>query len=97
VRSRTVGWILLMLSSGLLLAQLFGPAECLLGKTWGYNGDTIWVYDGCSGEFLLGQLATSPTPSPTPAPEPQVPKPIETWGAIESQVDIFLTGEVLNR
>ncbi len=73
-------------SAGVALQRSFGTAECPLGKTWGYTGDTIWVYDGCSGEFLMGQLATSQTPSPTPAPapEPQGQQPIETWGAVES-------------
>jgi hypothetical protein len=67
-------------SAVVALQRSFGSAECLLGKTWGYSGDLIWVSDGCSGEFLLGQLATSSKPGPAP----QAQQPIETWGAVES-------------
>src|SRR4029079_2537893 len=28
-----------------------GTAACLLGKTWGYDQNSIWVSDGCSAEF----------------------------------------------
>lgn len=75
MRSGTVVWIavvastLLILpsaSAGVVLRRSSGTAECLPGKTWGYSGDVIWVSDGCSGEFLLGQLATSPTTAPAP-------------------------------
>ena len=67
-------------SAGVALQRSLGPAECLLGKTWGYSGDLIWISDGCSGEFLLGQLATSPR---TP-PASQAEQPIETWRAVEA-------------
>jgi len=41
-------------SKGIVLAKAFGEAPCLLGKTWGFDAQGIWVYDGCSGDFLAG-------------------------------------------
>src|SRR6185503_941314 len=41
-------------SKGIVLAKAFGEAPCLLGKTWGFDAHGIWVYDGCSGDFLAG-------------------------------------------
>lgn len=41
-------------SHGVLLSKSTGEAPCLLGRTWGYDDDGIWVYDGCSGEFAVG-------------------------------------------
>jgi Protein of unknown function (DUF3011) len=42
-------------SAGIALVRSFGEAACLLGKTWGYDATGIWVVDGCSGEFVVGQ------------------------------------------
>jgi hypothetical protein len=44
-------------SRGVVLAKSTGPAACLLGKTWGYDERSIWVQDGCSGEFMVGPEA----------------------------------------
>jgi hypothetical protein len=30
-----------------------GEADCLLGKTWGYDDTGVWVSDGCSAEFIV--------------------------------------------
>jgi hypothetical protein len=32
------------------------PGDCIEGRTWGYNGNnnTIWVTNGCRGEFRAG-------------------------------------------
>jgi hypothetical protein len=49
-------------SSGVVLLRSSGAAPCLLGKTWGYDQTTIWVSDGCSGDFLVGQAATPEAP-----------------------------------
>ncbi len=38
-----------------------GSAPCLLGRTWGYDDAGIWVSDGCSAEFVAGQVAAEPT------------------------------------
>jgi hypothetical protein len=42
-------------SAGVVLRRSTGEAACLLGKTWGYDQISIWVSDGCSGEFVTGQ------------------------------------------
>jgi hypothetical protein len=42
-------------SKGVVLARSAGEAPCLLGKTWGYDDKGIWVADGCSAEFVVGQ------------------------------------------
>ena len=42
-------------SKGVALARSAGEAPCLLGKTWGYDDQGIWVADGCSAEFVVGQ------------------------------------------
>jgi len=49
-------------SSGVVLLRSSGAAPCLLGKTWGYDQTTIWVSDGCSGDFLVGQAAAPEAP-----------------------------------
>ena len=41
-------------SAGVALIRSTGSAPCLLGKTWGYDDEGIWVSDGCSGEFVVG-------------------------------------------
>src|SRR6516164_6887363 len=74
-------------SAGVALQRSLGPGECLLGKTWGYDDKSVWVSDGCSGEFVLGQAApASTTPSPTaPSPgTPPEPNRIQTWGSVEA-------------
>ena len=40
---------------GVALARSTGDAPCLLGKTWGHDDQGVWVSDGCSGEFVVGQ------------------------------------------
>jgi hypothetical protein len=42
-------------SKGVALARSSGEAPCLLGRTWGYDDTGIWVSDGCSGDFVVGQ------------------------------------------
>jgi hypothetical protein len=42
-------------SKGVALMRSSGEAPCLLGKTWGYDDEGIWVSDGCSGLFVVGQ------------------------------------------
>ena len=44
-------------SAGVVLTRSMGTAPCLLGKTWGYDDDNVWVSDGCSAEFLAGRSA----------------------------------------
>ena len=69
-------------SAGIALVRATGPAECLLGKTWGYDEKGVWVTDGCGGEFVLGQVAGAIASGPPPAPAgPNKPaERIEEWG-----------------
>jgi Protein of unknown function (DUF3011) len=49
-------------SAGVLLNRSTGSAPCLLGKTWGYDQNSVWVSDGCSAEFMVGPLEQQPAP-----------------------------------
>jgi hypothetical protein len=74
-------------AAGVALLNSTGSAACLLGKTWGYDDKGVWVMDGCSGEFVLGQAAAAPgAPSAAPPTER-----IETWGEFDPG-DGFLLG-----
>jgi hypothetical protein len=58
-------------SGGVALQKATGTKPCLLGKTWGYDDAGVWVADGCSGMFVLGQAAqggggAAPAPGPGP-------------------------------
>jgi hypothetical protein len=81
-------------SAGVALQNSTDAGKCILGKTWGYDDAGIWVSNGCSGEFALGQ--TRPA-SPTAAPGPpqgkqgQPSERIESWGEFEPG-DGFLVG-----
>lgn len=77
-------------SAGVVLVKSTGPAECLLGRTWGYDATGVWVSDGCGGEFLTGAAAAAAAPPPaTPPREPT--ERIETWGEFDPG-DGFLVG-----
>ncbi len=71
-------------SAGVLLIKSDGPAECLLGRTWGYDERGVWVKDGCNGEFAFSAPAQQvATPDTTPQ-NPREPTPrIETWGEFD--------------
>jgi hypothetical protein len=43
-------------TAGVVLVRSTGASACLLGKTWGYDDKSIWVSDGCSGQFFAGEL-----------------------------------------
>jgi hypothetical protein len=45
-------------SAGVMLVKSTGSAPCLLGRTWGYDDASVWVSDGCSAEFIAGQVGT---------------------------------------
>jgi DUF3011 family protein len=61
-------------SAGVALLRVSGSGSCLLGRTWGYDDAGVWVSDGCSGEFALGQTRTEL------ATEPERP----TWGVLDA-------------
>jgi len=48
-------------SAGVALVKSTGSAPCLLGKTWGYDNTSIWVSDGCGGQFFAGPLPQEQT------------------------------------
>jgi len=59
-------------SGGVALQKSTGAAPCLLGKSWGYDDTGVWVADGCSGEFIVGQKPSAQTatqPSAKKSPE----------------------------
>ena len=86
-------------SAGVALARSTGPAACLLGKTWGYDDQGVWVSDGCGGEFILGQTSSSvpdvhgvledkPTLASRLAQEPER----SSYGAFDASGTGFLVG-----
>jgi hypothetical protein len=40
-------------------------SACVLGRTWGWRADGIWVSEGCQGDFQL-QSSFNPVPPPGP-------------------------------
>ena len=39
-------------------------APCILGRTWGWQGNGIWVSDGCEADFAVqGSVPNRPPPS----------------------------------
>jgi Protein of unknown function (DUF3011) len=80
-------------STGVALVKSTGTAACLLGKTWGYDDSGVWVMDGCSGQFLVGQAgsqsaaasAASASPDSQAATPDRTPAttPVETWGEFD--------------
>ena len=59
-------------SAGVVLVRSTGQAPCLLGRTWGYDQTSIWVSDGCSGEFLTGRREAETTKPGVPRHVPNV-------------------------
>ena len=53
-------------SNGVVLANSKGQSPCLLGKTWGYDDNGVWVADGCSAEFVVAKTVAK-------APEEEKP------------------------
>ncbi len=56
-------------SGGIALTRSLGSGSCLLGKSWGYDDQGVWVADGCGGEFVLG-LSQRAAPPAVAAPAP---------------------------
>ena len=58
-------------SAGVVLVRATGSAACLLGRSWGYDAQGIWVVDGCGAEFAVAAPPAVPAPGePAPAPAP---------------------------
>lgn len=71
-------------SQGVVLLKSIGAAECLLGRTWGYDDKGVWVSYQCSGVFALANTATAPSQPAPAAPVPQEPTPrVDEWGVFD--------------
>jgi hypothetical protein len=70
-------------SAGVLLLRSTGVAECLLGRSWGYDNTGVWVSDGCTGEFAFRQTTQITGAAPTPQQSREPTTRIETWGEFD--------------
>ena len=59
-------------SAGVVLMRSTGTAPCLLGRTWGYDQQGVWVADGCSAVFATGPTTAPAEPEKTPRHVPNV-------------------------
>ena len=41
-------------SAGVVMLHPTGDVVCLLGRNWGYDANSVWVSEGCAGEFATG-------------------------------------------
>jgi hypothetical protein len=67
-------------SGGVVLLSSSGTGACLLGRTWGYEADSVWVSDGCGGDFFASRAAAAPSaaaPPPTTPPVASEKQPAE--------------------
>ncbi len=55
-------------SAGVVLLRSTGEGPCLLGRTWGYDQASIWVSEGCTGEFVTRQQEAPAPATKQPAP-----------------------------
>ena len=46
---------------GVAVMRQLSRNACVRGRTWGYNGESIWVDDGCRAEFVVGTGNTDRT------------------------------------
>jgi DUF3011 family protein len=83
-------------SAGVALITSRGESSCLLGKTWGYDDNGVWVAGGCSGEFQLGQVTqtgaqAAATGQAAATPNDPTKLRFESWGEFDPG-DGFLVG-----
>lgn len=78
--------------AGVVLERSTGQASCLLGRTWGYDAEGIWVTEGCGGRFAVGnpaheqeRLATR-EPTRTTTFAPASPDPRESGFSLYSRL-----------
>jgi hypothetical protein len=57
-------------SRGVALAHSMGESACLLGKTWGYDDQGVWVSDGCTGVFIVAMAETQAVEQPATKKKP---------------------------
>ena len=49
-------------AAGVILLSDPPSTNCVLGKTWGYDNEGVWVEDGCSGYFMVNQAKAETDP-----------------------------------
>jgi Protein of unknown function (DUF3011) len=85
-------------SAGVVLVNSTGAAACLLGKTWGYDQTSVWVSDGCVGEFRTGQgTQGDPTKTATPKHVPNIGFLIFDGEKAQIYVRLFTYARYLNQ
>lgn len=68
-------------AAGVVLLESTGTGACLLGKSWGYGDEGIWVDDGCGGTFGVTSAAVpAGQEGDSLAAEPQEEEEWQTWG-----------------
>ena len=72
-------------SHGVALAKSAGQSPCLLGRTWGYDAQGVWVSDGCAGEFVVGQGINEATERPQAKENPPAYIPNMGFLIVEGQ------------
>jgi hypothetical protein len=65
---------------GVLLLRSTGAGACLLGRSWGYDAQGVWVTESCGGEFAVAQRPAAPPPPVAAAPAPAARLPGPTAG-----------------
>src|SRR6185436_18945826 len=85
-------------SAGVVLLRSTGEAPCLLGKTWGYEQASVWVSDGCSGEFVTGVAVEPQTTKPNaPMHVPNVGFKLFDGEQGQMYLRLFTYGRYLNQ
>ncbi|HEY0160719.1 MAG TPA: DUF3011 domain-containing protein [Thermoanaerobaculia bacterium] len=52
---------------GIALVKQLGEGACILGETWGFDQDGVWVEKGCRAQFALGGYRLPETAVPATA------------------------------
>ena len=52
---------------GVAIVRQLSEAECVLGKSWGFDEKGVWVSEGCHGQFALGGYRLPPDAVPPTA------------------------------
>jgi Protein of unknown function (DUF3011) len=52
---------------GIAIVRQLGHSACVLGETWGFDQDGVWVDQGCRGQFVLGGYRLPETAVPATA------------------------------
>lgn len=71
-------------SGGVALGTQTGSESCLLGKTWGYDDEGIWVANGCAGQFVVGQTEAASGKEGT-----GILRKFEPYGRFQGHVAVF--------